>query len=129
MIRPNNTSKLAARLRNAFKGFHIVNVGNGGLNQMPPNHREEALRLLSRSYRAAREVKDKVEVMRQFTRPVTIATINGWGRHPGSPLKVFLAYDGGSFNVGRDPHSTRRVVVPEGYEYVLRDLHRFPMRL
>ncbi len=122
IMRPDNTSKLAGRLRNAIKGLTIVNVGNGGLNQMSPEHREEALRIFSRSHKAALDVRQKVDNMRQLTQPTNIATLRGWGKHEGSPLKLFVDFDGRSFCVGRDEHNVRRVIVPQDYGREMLDL-------
>jgi hypothetical protein len=122
MIRPGNTSKLAGRLKNVIKGLTIVNVGNGGLNQMSAENRDITLRMFRKSLRSANDIKQKIEEMQRFLDPVNLATINGWGKHENSPMEIYIGLDGNSMHVGREPNNVRRVIVPDGYRRTLLDL-------
>ncbi len=59
----------------------------------------------------ARELIAEAQEMQRFFSPVTIATLRGWGRHEGCPIRIHARRDNAVLVIGRDEDEEIRVTI------------------
>ena len=79
---------------------------------------------LRRSLRAARELFAELDAQRRFTSNADIATICGWARSEGSPVRLIIVLRMNGLFVGRDTQNGRIVEIPADFNRILRPLSR-----
>jgi hypothetical protein len=63
----------------------------------------------------------ELDAQRRFVGNADIATINGWARSKGSPVRLMIVSRINGLFVGRDTQNGRIVEIPSDFHRVLRD--------
>jgi hypothetical protein len=124
--------RLGRRLEQAQLALQQIDYGvsfKDRLATMDDADRKQAARLLFRSLTSIQDTFKRIQDLRQFTSPTTIATLNGWARHPDAPLQMRVSYDGPSLQVGTKEFEVRRIIVPPAYQTTLKALPSIAMTL
>ena len=119
--------EIARQLKYAFTALNAI-LSFGGLNINPltiwDKDRRHVAKVFERGLKKAAASFDEIQNVRQFIGPVGIATLAGWGRHPGAPANFHAALDGRTLQLGRSPHDYQKIIVPETFFAVLPSLPR-----
>lgn len=124
MLKPH-AQRCGLRLKTCMQALRPIDFGSefrARVQEMSDADRHHTSDFLGRAIRTAVTVFEEIHDVRQFTTPVTIATLNGWSRSEGSPLRFQVAFEGTSFYLGRDEDQFRRIPVAPEYQTVLRRL-------
>jgi hypothetical protein len=90
--------------------------------EMTDRDRRDTARMLGRCFDTANKVFTAIEELRQFTSTTTIATLNGWARQEGAPVRMHVAFDGKNLYVGKEQDNYRRIEIEPGYALTLKTL-------
>jgi hypothetical protein len=119
MLDPNR-KRLAGRLEQDLAALKVI--AEKPLETMNDQDRTQAVKLFSQTFRHSIAVYRLVEELRQFTTKVDLGTLNGWSNQAGAPIKMFVAFDGTTFSIGRSPNAMMNMKVREAYNLALRQL-------
>jgi hypothetical protein len=124
MLKPH-AKRCGIRLSHSLAALKSIDFGtdyHARIEDMTAEDRRKAALLFGRALRDAKVIFEEIEDVREFTSALTIATLNGWGRADGSPLRFQVSFEGTSFYLGRDRDQFRRIAVAPEYERVLQPL-------
>lgn len=89
---------------------------------MDETSRAQVARLLGNSVGTSRSIWKGLDDARSFFSPGNIATINGWGRHPDSPVQIEIRREGRDVTISRPGYNGRLIRLPEAFDKVLDEL-------
>jgi hypothetical protein len=125
MLDPNahpRTPKIEAALKK-LRTLHFGENFQARVAEMDDGERHRAANSLAKPIAIARELFAEIEECRRFLSAESIATINGWGRHPESPAQVYLEVDQRSLLIGRmQGGQTQRMPLGDAIHNVLGEL-------
>lgn len=84
--------------------------------------RVHTARLLGNSLNTSQSLWEAMDDARSFLSPNNLATINGWGRHPGSPAQIEVRREGRDIVLARRGYKGRLVRLPAAFDKVLGPL-------
>ncbi len=84
--------------------------------------RVHTARLLGNSLNTSESLWEAMDDARSFLSPNNLATINGWGRHPGSPAQIEVRREGADIVMARRGYQGRRIRLPQAFDKVLERL-------
>lgn len=125
------SKKLGIKLDHAALAFSQIDFGleyKQRIESMSDSERSETARILRNALSAAEEVFAAIDELRQFTRAVTLTTLNGWARAPGRPVRLHVELDKGILYVGLTDHEFHPIKAPDAYFDVLPALPRLAHR-
>jgi hypothetical protein len=112
------SKKLGIKLEHAALALKQIDFGskyNDRVRDMTDRERSETAKLLKNAIKTANEVFAAIHELRQFTSKVTLATLNGWARAEGCPLRMNMEFDKGKLYVGLTDHEFHPVTAPDAY--------------
>jgi hypothetical protein len=124
-LRPNPRA-MAPRMESVMAELRAIitadNVEERVAN-MSDERRHEIAEVMRKYLPCARELIAEAQGMQRFFSALTIATLQGWGRHAGCPIRIYAALDRGILRLGRYEDEVIRILIPAG---VLGTIHHLP---
>jgi hypothetical protein len=112
--------RLAEDLENDLIALKVI--ADKPLDTMTDADRAQAVKLFTQAYRHSKATYGDVDELRQFTSAADIGTLNGWSKQEGSPMKMYVAFDGVTFSIGRNPLAMVHMKVRPAYNRELKQL-------
>jgi hypothetical protein len=109
------TSRLASRMKGCAKKLSFIDFGDelkSRLLEMTEPDRAKAARMLSTSLSAAKNIFEEAREIRAGFSSMGIATLKGWTKHEGCPVKLFVNGGEDSFYVGVEERQEVRIELP-----------------
>lgn len=127
------SKKLGIRLEHAAVALKQIDFGprhKERVTDMTDADRAETARLLRNGIKTADEVFAAIEDLRQFTSVVTLATLNGWARQDGCPIRMRVDLDRPKekLYVGLTDYEFHPIQVPPAYFDTLPSLPKLGYR-
>jgi len=107
-----NTSRLASRMKGCITRLGLLNFGNElqeRVRGMTQEDRAKSARILSGGLSAVKNIFSEANEIRSGFSPMSVATLKGWTRHDGCPVRLYISGDEGSFYVGKEEHQAMRI--------------------
>jgi hypothetical protein len=79
---------------------------------MSQEDRAKAARILSNGLSQANKIFDEATNIRRGFSPMGVATLKGWTKHEGCPVRLFITGDESNFYVGLNEQQTMRIELP-----------------
>jgi hypothetical protein len=111
-------SHLLGRSTTCAKRLSFIEFGGelqDRVRQMPPPDQAKAARMLSNGLTTAKNILADAEAIRDGFAAMSIATLKGWVRHPGCPVRLHIDGDRSSFYIGSDEHHQLRIELPSAF--------------
>lgn len=118
---------MAPRLEKSLQKLRTIDFGNNWKDRveaMSDIERHTAANNLAKPISSAREIFSEIEECRRFLSPVSISTLNAWGRHEDSPASLFLELKGAELLIGLNPDKTQRMKLGNSFFQILGELPR-----
>jgi len=112
------SKKLGVKLDHAALALKQINFGSQYKERVPDMsdaERFQTARLLRNGMTTVDEVFAAIHELRQFTSAVTLATLNGWARTEGCPVRMHVEFERGNLYVGLTDHEFRPITAPPAY--------------
>jgi hypothetical protein len=119
------TSRLASRMKGCAKKLSFVNFGDelkSRVLEMTDADRAKAARLLSTNLSAARNIFEEAREIRTGFSPMGVATLKGWTKHEGCPVKLFVNGGENSFYIGTEERQEVRIELSQAFWREFGDL-------
>lgn len=94
------------------------------LATLPFDEKRKLAKHLQKEVRKAHDLLAEADQVRRFLREENLATLRGWGRHPDSPVRVFIQAqpDGTRLNIGQSNEQNSSMKIPDGFWNILRSI-------
>jgi hypothetical protein len=109
------TSRLASRMTGCATRLNFVNFGDevrDRVREMPQEDRAKAARILSKGLASAKNIFEEASQIRAGFSPMGVATLKGWTKHEGCPVRLFVNGSESSFYIGVDERQEVRIELP-----------------
>jgi hypothetical protein len=109
------TSRLASRMKGCATRLGFVSFGKelqDRVRTMTDEDRAKAARILSNGLSSAKNIFEDADDIRKGFTPMGVATLKGWTKHEGCPVKLFVAGSESSFYIGTDERQEVRIELP-----------------
>jgi hypothetical protein len=109
------TSRLASRIAGSAKRISLIDFGNEveeRVRAMTTEEQARAARILSKGISAATDIFKEAEAIRTAFNGMSIATLKGWTKHEGCPIRLFISGDESNFYIGLDEQHELRIEIP-----------------
>jgi hypothetical protein len=110
------TSRLASRMKGCVTRLGLVNFGDElqeRVRSMTQEDRAKAARILSGGLAAVKNIFTEANEIRRGFSPMGVATLKGWTRHEGCPVRLHISGDEGNFYIGTHEHQAMRIELPQ----------------
>jgi hypothetical protein len=114
MFNPRN-SRLASRISGFTRRLSLIDFGDEvqeRVRAMTTEEQAKAARILSKGISSAAGIFEEANTIRGGFSGMSIATLKGWTRHKGCPIRLFIAGDESSFYIGTDEQHELRIEIP-----------------
>lgn len=125
------SKKLGIKLDQAACGLRQIDFGvqfSERVREMSDDDRVQTAKLLANGIKTAEDIFAAIDELRQFTSAATLATLNGWARAEGCPVKMHVELNRGKLYVGLTDHEFRPINAPDAYFDVLPTLPKLAHR-
>jgi hypothetical protein len=119
------TSNLASRMAGCAKRLGFVDFGKElqeRVREMTDEDRAKAARILSNGLASAKKLFGEANQIRTGFSPMSVATLKGWTKHEGCPVKLFVAGDENNFYIGIEERQEVRIELPQVFWREFGDL-------
>ena len=80
---------------------------------MADEDRAKTARILSNGLASAKRIFEEANEIRSGFSLMSVATLKGWTKHDGCPVKLFVAGDENSFYIGVEERQEIRIELPQ----------------
>jgi hypothetical protein len=108
------TSRLASRIKGFSKRLSLIDFGNETqerVRAMTTEEQAKAARILSTGISWAAKIFEEAIAIRSGFSSMSIATLKGWTRHTGCPVRLFVSGDESNFYIGTDEQHQLRIEI------------------
>ena len=112
------TSRLSSRMMGCVTRLSLVHYGDElqeRVRSMTQEDRAKAARILSGGLSSVKNIFEEANQIRSGFAPMGIATLKGWTRHKGCPVRLFISGDEGNFYIGTEEHQAMRIELPQAF--------------
>jgi hypothetical protein len=104
-----------SRMTGCAKRLGFVDFGEElqeRVREMTDEDRAKAARILSKTLASAKNIFEEANEIRLGFSPMSVATLKGWTKHEGCPVKLFVDGEENSFYIGIEERQEVRIELP-----------------
>ena len=119
------TSRLASRIGGFARRLSLIDFGDEvqeRVRAMSTGEQARAARILSNGISSAAGIFGEAEAIRMGFRPMSIATLKGWTKHSGCPIRLSVSGDESNFYIGLDEDHPLRIEIPPAFWHSFGEL-------